>query len=145
MDLVVWNKRLDWIGLNALLHYLVKATLTINVFSKYNNFKLVFWNSFILHTLKGYDSCMLLAEFSGKMIRTTGQRGTWHISNIVANDSTVISWSDTIRYLAVNIVAGHKFTCSLDTARGLSIGNIMPFWQGRSDCLRRRYNWTVES
>ena len=29
-------------------------------------------------------------------------------SNVVASDSNVISWSNTIRYLGVNIVAGHK-------------------------------------
>jgi len=35
-------------------------------------------------------------------------------SNIIASDSKIISWSNTIRYLGVNIVAGHKFACSLD-------------------------------
>ena len=55
-----------------------------------------------------------------------GPRHKVKCSNIVASDSNVISWSNTIRYLGVNIVAGHKFTCSLDNiARGLSIGHAI--------------------
>ena len=29
----------------------------------------------------------------------------------------LISWSNTIRYLGINIVAGHKFACSLDKCK----------------------------
>ena len=46
-----------------------------------------------------------------------GLRHKVKCSNIVASDSNVISWSNTIRYLGVNIVAGHKFTCSLDNCK----------------------------
>ena len=31
-------------------------------------------------------------------------------------DSKIISWSNTITYLKVNIVASHKFACSLDNS-----------------------------
>jgi len=56
-----------------------------------------------------------------------GPRHNAKCSNLIASDST--------RYLGVNIVAGHKFACSLDTARGLSIAHLMPFlarWVGSS-------------
>jgi len=46
-----------------------------------------------------------------------GPRHKLKCSNIVASDSNVISWSNTIRYSGVNIVARHKFTCSLDNKR----------------------------
>jgi len=46
-----------------------------------------------------------------------GPRYKVKCSNIVASDSNVISWSNIIRYLGVNIVAGHKFTCSLDNCQ----------------------------
>ena len=46
-----------------------------------------------------------------------GSRHKVKCSNIVASDSNVISWSNTIRYLGVNIVTGHKFTCSLDNCK----------------------------
>jgi len=38
-------------------------------------------------------------------------------SNIIASDSNIISWSNAIRYLEVNTVAGHKFACSLDNCK----------------------------
>ena len=46
-----------------------------------------------------------------------GPRHKVKCSNIVASDSNVISWSNAIRYLGVNIVTGHKFTCSLDNCK----------------------------
>jgi len=77
-----------------------------------------------------------------------GPRHKLKCSNIVASDSNVISWSNTIRYSGVNIVARHKFTCSLDNKRSFYrafnaiFGKVAYLY---SDRLRRRYNWTVES
>ena len=72
-----------------------------------------------------------------------GPRHKLRCSNIVASDSNVISWSNTIRYSGVNIVAGHKFTCSLDNKRSFYrafnaiFGKVAYLY---SDRLRRRYN-----
>jgi len=49
-----------------------------------------------------------------------GQRHDVKCSNITVSDSNVIilHWrSSTIRHLGVNVVAGHKFACSLDNSK----------------------------
>ena len=63
-----------------------------------------------------------------------GPRHNAKCSNIIARDSKIISWLNTIRYLGVNVVAGHKFACSLDSCkRSLYIAHLMLFlarWVG---------------
>jgi len=46
-----------------------------------------------------------------------GSRYNAKCSNIIASDSNIISWSNAIGYLGVNIVADHKFACSLDNSK----------------------------
>ena len=49
-----------------------------------------------------------------KVTLRIGLRHNAKCSNIIASDSKIISWSNTIRYLGVNIVASYKFACSLN-------------------------------
>ena len=68
-----------------------------------------------------------------KVTLRIGLRHNAKCSNIIASDSNIIMWSNTIGYLGVNIVAHQKFACSLDDCRGLSIEHLMLFlarWVG---------------